>query len=71
MQGYFLSLSGSGAAPLKPRFFCLQGFICLFYPKNRLVYYTKYFIVLFAFFYFLEPFARMCKGLFSGKETIF
>ncbi|QJR21748.1 hypothetical protein BREVNS_0998 [Brevinematales bacterium NS] len=30
----FLSLSGSGATPLKPRFFCLQGLICLFYSKK-------------------------------------
>ncbi|QJR22623.1 hypothetical protein BREVNS_1873 [Brevinematales bacterium NS] len=30
-----------GYAPL-PRFFCLQGFICLFYPKNTLHTYSLF-----------------------------
>ncbi|QJR22223.1 hypothetical protein BREVNS_1473 [Brevinematales bacterium NS] len=42
MHGCFLDLSGSGAMPLKPRFFCLQGFICLFYPKNTLHTYSLF-----------------------------
>ncbi|QJR21280.1 hypothetical protein BREVNS_0530 [Brevinematales bacterium NS] len=37
LHGCFLPLSGSGAMPLKPRFFCLQGPVCLFYSK-KLVY---------------------------------
>ncbi|QJR22645.1 hypothetical protein BREVNS_1895 [Brevinematales bacterium NS] len=37
MHGRFLPLSGSGATPLKPRFFHLQGLICLFYSKKHLV----------------------------------
>ncbi|QJR22305.1 hypothetical protein BREVNS_1555 [Brevinematales bacterium NS] len=51
MHGCFLPLFGSGATPLKPRFFCSQGLICLFfYEKNRLVYYgKKYFYTTFCF----------------------
>ncbi|QJR22632.1 hypothetical protein BREVNS_1882 [Brevinematales bacterium NS] len=57
MHGCFLPLSWSGATPLKPRFFCLQGSICLFYPKNRIFYYRKaYFYTVFLFFItFLRP----------------
>ncbi|QJR22125.1 hypothetical protein BREVNS_1375 [Brevinematales bacterium NS] len=45
-----------GYAPL-PRFFCLQGLVCLFYSKNRFIYYDKeHFDTNFCFFItFLRP----------------
>ncbi len=57
LHGCFLALSGSGATPLKPRFFCLQGLICLFYSKNRIIdYEKKYFYTIFCFLItFLRP----------------
>ncbi|QJR21612.1 hypothetical protein BREVNS_0862 [Brevinematales bacterium NS] len=42
MHGYFLPLFGSGAAPLKPRFFLFtRVYLSFLSKKNRLVYYGK------------------------------
>ncbi|QJR21052.1 hypothetical protein BREVNS_0302 [Brevinematales bacterium NS] len=64
-----------GYAPL-PRFFCLQGLICLFCPKrdDYLLLQRILFILFLFFYYFLETFAHSCKGLMSqvyykGKYT--
>ncbi|QJR21931.1 hypothetical protein BREVNS_1181 [Brevinematales bacterium NS] len=74
LHGCFLPLSGSGATPLKPRFFCLQGPICLFLLKKveLFIMIRNIFILFLFFYYFFETFAHSCKGLISyeqGKET--
>ncbi|NPV38387.1 hypothetical protein BREVNS_0845 [Brevinematales bacterium NS] len=65
LHGCFLPLFGSGATPLKPRFFHLQGFICLFLFKGIVLFITlrNIFILFFVFYYFFETFAHSCKGL--------
>ncbi|QJR22421.1 hypothetical protein BREVNS_1671 [Brevinematales bacterium NS] len=53
-----------GYAPL-PRFFHLQGLICLFLFKGIVLFITlrNIFILFFVFYYFFETFAHSCKGL--------
>ncbi|QJR21648.1 hypothetical protein BREVNS_0898 [Brevinematales bacterium NS] len=68
LAGVFFPLSGSGATPLKPRFFHLQGLICLFLFKGIVLFITlrNIFILFFVFYHFLETFAPSCKGLISA-----
>ncbi|QJR21467.1 hypothetical protein BREVNS_0717 [Brevinematales bacterium NS] len=68
LHGYFLPLFRSGATPLKPRFFFVEGvywsFLC---KKGRLFIIARnifIFILFFVLYYFFETFEHSCKGLF-------